>query len=174
MRAGRYKEVQVELDDKGWEILSTEHTFGLSLDRLVELTHEDDIDPETQDEAGAILLDIDNAEMTVTAFHLAVMSNQRKVVRVMLQHVANIGEEEECSNALVQVLGTKTSVVFTGGEAITYDKDDRSLDGMNAFHLASKYDPKAIEVIFDILSTSHVTYSEVLELLEEKDKHSYW
>ena len=109
--------------------------------------------------------------MPPSNLHLAVMSNQRKVLRVMLQHVANIEEEEECSNALVQVLGTKTSVVFTGGEAITYDKDDRSLDGMNAFHLASKYDPKAIEVIFDILSTSHVTYSEVLELLEEKDKH---
>ena len=42
---------------------------------------------------------------------------------------------------------------------------------MNAFHLAAKFYPGGIEIIFKILNDNYATYSEVLNLLLEKDRH---
>ena len=75
-------------------------------------------------------------------------------------------EGQECSELLKKVLGTKAFLTFTKNP-VAYDKDDRALDGMNAFHLGAKYSPACLAQIFDYLNESGVMEdADISELLE--------
>ena len=165
VRAGNHAEIENLLQREGIEVLRSWHTTGLELDRIVELEEHNNAEDvnEDGDEVDSRLI---NAHLTVTPLQLAIIAKQTKVIQVIIEHIANIEEAEECQNALGEVLGSKAKLDFI--DAIeTYDKDDRSINGMNAFHLASKYHPNAMRVIFDILNKKRVTYTNVINLLSE-------
>ena len=170
VRAGNQVEVKKILDEKGLEILNIEYKSGLELDRIVELNEENKEadDPNAEDVDNSL----ENATMTVTPLQLAIIAKRKKVTQVIIEYIANIEEAEECANALKEVLGSTVKLDFVDDKE-TYDKDDRSMDGMNAFHLACKYDPKAIKLIFDILNRKNDErfFFMMKDLLDETDNH---
>ena len=89
-----------------------------------------------------------------------------------------MANEEEGCKSLYDILSTKVVLEFVDGFGIgidpkSYDKDDRSLDGMNALHLASKYYPEAITIILNVLNDfpAAIEDTQMQQLLHEKDWH---
>ena len=88
-----------------------------------------------------------------------------------MQKVLDETEGQECLELLKKLLGTQAFLTFTKNSEV-YDKDDRALDGMNAFHLGAKYSPASLAQIFDHLNESavmeEVDLSELLEAPENQ------
>ena len=138
-------------------------SFDLTLDRDTSL------DNTTTDEVDGGVPDVDKVNMTVTTFQLAIIAKQSGIVKVFLQNVLEIPDEGEQLDLLKQLLGTKTFLMFPKN-AKCYDKDDRSLDGMNAFHLGAKYSPGALKQIFDHLNENMlIEENDIKTLLEATD-----
>ena len=98
--------------------------------------------------------------MTVTLFHLAIISKQPGCVKIfMKQFVKELNESikmcdhNECSGTsmMEKVLRAKVEIDFHDEDMNSFDKDDRSLDGMTALHLAAKNDPDSLFVILRCL-----------------------
>ena len=159
VRGGVCDEVKLQLEDKGLEILNTTFFHDLELDSIVELEEADESEN-----------DVEIPMIALSPLQVAIVSRQAEIIKVLLGFVTKIEEAEECIQALEQLLGRKVTIIFTA-ESSTYDKDDRSLDGMNAFHLAAKYYPDALEIIFDILRQDNATYTKILDLLQATDNH---
>ena len=101
---------------------------------------------------------------------LAIVAQQGVVLETILQHMVNCCETEDSIDLLKKQLGHKAKIDFPkSATKQIYDKDDRSLDGMNAFHLAAKYYPESLEIMFKVLNDAK--YYSILELLLEKDHH---
>ena len=163
-------------------ILMSQLSFDLTLDRDTSL---DSGQPSRRSSVTGIDLgdggvpDIDKVTMTVTPFHLAIIAKQAGIVRVFMEKVMDIAEEDNKRlDLLVKLLGAKTLLLFPKNP-LCYDKDDRSLDGMNAFHLGAKYSAAALQEIFYYLNDRDSTAenetkeleTEIKELLEAKDEH---
>ena len=97
----------------------------------------------------------------MTPFHLAIISQQSAVVQVML---------EQSKSLLKSTLGTKTKVVFATADPLDYSKEDRTMDGINAFHLAGRFHAHSLALILRFLRDIKLL-DEVKDLLEAKDPH---
>ena len=107
--------------------------------------------------------------MTVTAFQLGIIAKRPGIIRAFMQKIFELTDQEGRLNLLIKVLGTKTFLDFPKDPKL-YDKDDRSLDGMNAFHLGAKYSPAALSQIFDHLNdNSFMEEDDIKDLLEATD-----
>ena len=119
---------------------------------------------------------LDNAEMEVTPLHLAIISKQTKVIQTIIEYLINKVQEEtheqkqKIPALLREILESKVELKFYY-DIETYDKADRSLDGMNAFHLACKYHPDAISIIFEIINNQYDDQSAVVNFLRKTDNH---
>ena len=96
----------------------------------------------------------------MTPFHLAIISQQWAVVQVMLERSSN----------LKSTLGAKTKVTFATGDPLDYTKEDRTMDGINAFHLAGRFHAHSLALILRFLRDIKLL-DEAKELLEAKDPH---
>ena len=176
VRAGKHVEAKKVLDDRGVEILKTRYKTNLDLFFIVDLNKEHKeigeqyADVEQEDDR------LDNAEMEVTPLHLAIISKQTLVIQTIIEYIINKVQEEKqeqkqkIPDLLREVLESKVELKFYY-DVETYDKADRSLDGMNAFHLACKYHPEAISVIFEIFNKQYDDQSTVLNFLRKTDNH---
>ena len=144
-------------------LLLAKLSFVLTLDRDTSL------DDAATDVGDAGVPDVDKVTMTVTAFQLGIIAKRPGVIRAFLQKILDIPDEDERFQLLKKVLETKTFLDFPKDPKL-YDKDDRSLDGMNAFHLGAKYSPGALNQIFYHLNDNNfMEEDEIKSLLEATD-----
>lgn len=106
-------------------------------------------------------------KMYLTPFHLAIISQQDNVVSTMLDFVIN---SEYPAESLKKLLSVKTSLKFANGDPDSYFKDDRTLDGINAFHLAGRFHCQSLVAIVKVLRDQDLIDS-VLDLIQVKDPH---
>lgn len=161
IRFGDASKVQSYLEDNDKEVLNIPFMHDIKLDILPDLEGTDNEDQMCDNEMPMI---------TLRPLQVAIVAGQKGVIEVILKFIAQIEDADDCQAALENILGHQASVIFTS-DLCTYDKDDRSLDGMNCFHLAARYYPEGIKIIFDILKSENVLYSNVLDLLLKQDKH---
>ena len=74
----------------------------------------------------------EKCKIFVTPFHLAIISPEPKIDKCMLEAIKKHSKAPIAS--LRNLLSTKTDVEFAKGLPDMYCSDDRSLDGINAFH----------------------------------------
>ena len=71
--------------------------------------------------------------MHVTPFHVAIIAQQAEVTYVMLKATHQFSKTPV--ESFKKLLEMKTKINFARGSPETYLKDDRTLDGINSFHL---------------------------------------
>ena len=91
------------------------------------------------------------------------------MVKLMLDLIL---EDTSCGDpkaVLKEVLCAKTRVVFSRGKSEQYFKDDRVLNGINAFHLAAKFDAHSLLIMAKALKEAGMIEELREPLLEAKD-----
>ena len=152
----------VEAD--GLKLLNRDILLDLNLDEEVEL------DKALVDDNSAIMDSI-SSTLCLRPFQLAVVLGHKEVIEVILRHIIASFDAEGCILLLEEHLGHQARIIFPDPEnPYSYDKDDRSIDGMNAFHLAAKFYPDGMDLIFQILNETNSTYTKILNLLDVKDR----
>jgi hypothetical protein len=115
--------------------------------------------------------DSEHVECTVkvTALQLAIIAQSsesiRAIMEYMLRRKTRSGEnrqEEEIMDSLILALAEKVELLLPPDEPGLFKKEHISLRGMNAFHLAAKYHPGAIEVMHQIAKDG------IMEIFTEK------
>ena len=101
--------------------------------------------------------------MYVTPFQLAIMSQQVEIVVVLLQSVKD-------EQMMKKLLATVTKVIFKRGLPDSYFKDDRTMDGINAFHLAARFHAPSLYSIIHYIKDKGWLES-IRDLLEARDPH---
>jgi hypothetical protein len=143
-------------------------SFDLTLDRDTSL------DQSPSDEADGGVPDVDKVSMTVTVFQLGIIAKRAGMISLFMEKVLDITEGDERVSFFTKLLGAQAHLEFPKNNPKFYDKDDRSLDGMNAFHLGAKYSPGALTQIFDYLNENMLMEEyDIKELLEATDAHIY-
>ena len=165
IRANKFESVQETLvEDDGLELLNRDFLLDLNLDEEVEL------DKALVDDNSAIMDSI-SSTLCLRPFQLAVVLGHKELIEVILGHIIASFDAEGCILLLEEYLGHQARIIFADPEnPYSYDKDDRSIDGMNAFHLAAKFYPDGIDLIFRILNETNSTYTKILNLLHMKDR----
>ena len=147
------------------EMLNKDYHLNLDLDEIVEL-EEAQVDNEDSFQSS------NNSRLCLRPLQLAIVTAQEEVIEAILRHIITSNDSDGIMELLEIHLGHQASITFPeSSDPWTFDKDDRSLDGMNAFHLAAKYYPAGLKLIFDVLNDNNATYSNLLELLLKKDRH---
>ena len=147
------------------ELLSKDYHLSLDLDEIVELEEaQNDNEDSNQYSNDSILC--------LRPLQLAIVAGQEGVIEAIIRHIIRTNDSDGIMVLLETHLGHQASINFPETcDPWTFDKDDRSLDGMNAFHLAAKYYPDGLKLIFELLNDNNATYSNILELLLRKDRH---
>ena len=105
--------------------------------------------------------------MFVTPFHLAIIAQQADIIECMLNYILEFSEKPvEDTKA---ILAKKTKVAFAK-EATLYFKDDKTMDGINAFHLAGRFHAQSLLVMMRFLRDNDLL-EPVTPLLEDTDPH---
>ena len=169
VRGGNENRVKLHLQANWPNIekhLLAQLTFDLTLDRDTSL---DDTKQTATDEGDGGVPDVDKVNMTVTTFQLGIIAKRAGIIKIFMQKALEIPDEDERIGLIKKLLGTKTFLKFPK-DAKLYDKDDRSLDGMNAFHLGARYSPSALQQIFEHLNENGLMEdNDIKELLEETE-----
>ena len=118
---------------------------------------------------------IATVKLIVTPIHIAIIAKQDAAVKWILGFVVSkcnnhvsAGNEE---NEVQKILAQKTEVKFQS-DAEMYSYNDRILDGVNVFHLATRFSPQSLHQIFKILKQERcVAEADLISLLDEKDPH---
>ena len=97
----------------------------------------------------------------MTPFHLAIISQQTNVVTVMLQFARK---------TIKTTLDMKTKVFFATNDPSDYHKEDKTMDGINAFHLAGRFHAHSLLVILTFLRDIKLLAS-MMDLFEATDPH---
>ena len=97
----------------------------------------------------------------MSPFHLAIISQNAEVVIVML---------ENAKKTLRKTLGMKTKVIFATGDSTDYNKDDKTMDGINSFHLAGRFHAHSLALILSFLRDTNQLDS-FNDLFEATDPH---
>ena len=97
----------------------------------------------------------------MTPFHLAIISQQSNVVTVMLQFARK---------TIKTTLDIRTKVFFATNDPSDYHKEDKTMDGINAFHLAGRFHAHSLLVILTFLRDIKLLAS-MMDLFEATDPH---
>jgi hypothetical protein len=108
-----------------------------------------------------------NERMSVTPFQLAIIAMKGSVVDQMLEAVMASAKNPHAF--LRMILSSKSKMTYVCGLS-SYCKDDRVLDGINAFHLAAKYHAPSLLSIIQLLQQEDLVDS-MIDLLEAQDSH---
>ena len=96
----------------------------------------------------------EKCKMFVTPFHLAIISQEPRIVECMIEAIKKHSKAPIAS--LTNLLSMKTEVEFAKGFPDTYCSDDRSLDGINAFHLAARFHGQSFLIIIRFLRDNNI------------------
>ena len=108
----------------------------------------------------------EKCKMFVTPFHLAIISPEPKIVKCMVEAIKKHSKAPIAS--LTNLLSMKTKVEFAKGFPDTYCSDDRSLDGINAFHLAARFHGQSFLIIVKFLRNNNKleTFQHLLQICD--------
>ena len=110
----------------------------------------------------------ESVELLLTPFHCAIISRRVEIVQLFLEKILEIRHEKP--ELLRQVLEYRVKVDYNNHPMNLFDKDDRSLDGMNAIHLAARFDHfSMIEIIRAI--KLHMSAENIFELVHQRTNH---
>ena len=91
-----------------------------------------------------------NQTMSVTALHLAILSQQSGIVKCIMNYILCNEDKDEYDVAvtLTDVLSNEVEIDYHTNE---FTKHEQALDGMNAFHLSCQYHPDSLQIIFEAI-----------------------
>ena len=164
VRAGNDAEVTRLLSEHGLDLLMAEVSFDIILDVDTRLT------PPIVRRHSALhnAMYCANSDsrsqhgfMTVTPFHVGLLAQRGHIIKIMIEKVLEENDPHTQFHWMKKVLESKTTLLIPE-DSVPCDKGTLSLKGMNAFHVAARYHPKALKDIFRVLNekqwTSHLTY----------------
>ena len=177
VRAGNDAEVVRLLSEHGLELLISKLSFDIMLDMDTRLTP-----PSTRKrsslhrmQSAEVSTNSDNkshqGSMTVTPFHLALLASHRHIIKSMINKVLEEKDHQIRFQWMEKILASKTTLMIPGN-SVRCDKRTSSLEGMNTFHVATRYHPEALEDIFRALN-ERKWMSNLKYLLEETDSILY-
>ena len=167
-RAGNYDEVKKLLIEHGLKLLNTRYKTDLKLQQYTVILDKKGENKDT----GGDKTTTTNAKIGATPLHLAIISKQTAVIRGIIECIvtksceyikedAKDDRKLKVNNALQEELQRPVELELDDSHD-TYDKEDRSIEGMTAIHLACKYHPKAIPVMFNILNKEDVNIDKLI------------
>ena len=119
---------------------------------------------ETLNECNMQQDESDETTLVLQPLQTAIIAQKGEIIEAILQRISSQDatsdrvvssdmQDESGPRILIKYLSYQSEFEFSSQETDKdkYDKEDRSLDGMNAFHLAAKYYPTGLEVIFKSL-----------------------
>ena len=176
VRAGNEAEVVRHLSEHGLDLLMSEVSFDIILDIDTRLTppiiRRHSTVNRVQSVAGNSTC-MDNRSqhgfMTVTPFHLGLLAQHRHIIKIMLEKILEQNDPQSQFQWLKNVFECKTTLIIPE-DAIQCDKGTLSLDGMNAFHVAARYHPKALKDILNVINENS-WMSEFGYILEKTDSY---
>ena len=118
----------------------------------------------------------DVAQIEVTPLHLAILSRQEASLEAILENTIPLYSASAANFRLPtrmidadQILFTRVKVNYPGRSVGTYSDEDCMLDGMNIFHLATRYFPKGLETIIRLVRRQDGLMERLKHLIEQKD-----
>ena len=92
-----------------------------------------------------------NQTMSVTALHLAILSQQSGTVKCIMNYILfnDDSNRHNVADTLSDVLSNEVEIDYHTDE---FTKHEQALDGMNAFHLSCQYHPDSLHIIFEAIS----------------------
>ena len=140
-----------------------------SLNKQINSEHREDDDADNAKECAES--PSSKVVLTITPFHLAIIAGQTSIIKLFMKWLVDSIDMEKDSRFLIDALKTGTIISFPKNP-VQYGKNDRSLDGMNAFHLSAKYCVLALKEIFYSLNENGlIDKHDIKVLLEAKDRH---
>ena len=166
IRAGCLKDVENMLSDIETQLLDCKLQMSLELHTVKYVT----IGPMLQnsDMYEVPKKQYETVELNFTPFHLAIMSRRAECVRLFLEKIVDLKEEKP--ELLYQVLEKEVEIDYGCLPQNLFDKDDRSLDGMNAIHLAARFDSLSMVEISEILK-DHMSDKLTSKLVNQQTNH---
>ena len=106
----------------------------------------------------------EKVELLLTPFQLAIICRREEIVRLFLNKILELKKEKP--SLLKQVLEQNVKIDYNNLQINMFDKDHRSLDGMNSLHLAARLDHLCLNEIIGTmkLHMSHDTISELIHM----------
>ena len=173
VRAGKESEVIRLLSENSLDLLVSEVSFDIILDIDTRLTppivrrHSTIHRMQSEVNSSNTAAKSQHGFMTVTPFHLGLLAQRRHIINIMLEKVLEENDPQAQFQWMKKILECKTTLQIPD-DAVPCDKGTLSLDGMNAFHVAARYDPKALKDILELINDKQ--WMENLGyLLEQKD-----
>ena len=111
-----------------------------------------------------------NATMTVNALQLAILSKQSSAIESLMNHLLfnQAGRENKSAKYVHEFLTAKVVLDFNGLDESLFSTYDRSLNQMNALHLACQYHPEAIKIIFDEIYKQTKSIAGISSIINDK------
>ena len=127
------------------------------------------IDSKQSDSCKAIpSKEYEEVELLLTPFQLAIISAREKIVRLFLNKILELIDEKP--GLLAQLIEHKIKIDYNNQLINMFDKDDRSLDGMNSIHLAARFDHSCLNEIIETMKL-HMSEETVLQLIHKPTNH---
>ena len=174
VKDGNDEEVEQMLVEHGLALLMAQVSIDITLDIDTRLTPPVRRRASTVFKKKSISSSASNSEktsrhgmMTVTAFNLGIIYRHRNVTRIMIEKLLEAKENEVQLQWMKNVLGFK-AILTSSSRSIQWGKDTLSLNGMNAFHIATRYNPGILKEIFTVMRAKQ-WLSELQELIEQKN-----
>ena len=108
------------------------------------------------------------AKLIILPIHIAIIAKQVEIVKTILEYVSSPTSDNNNKLEIRKILGTKTKVEFPEGQDKIYALRDRVLDGINAFHLAARFDAPSLDQIIITLNERKILW-EFQDLWQAKD-----
>ena len=166
IRDGNVEKVNNSLDDVETKLLNTTLEVSLDLHTVKYVT------------IGPILPHCDvyevpkrqyeTVELTFTHFHLAIISRRPECVKLFLQKI--LETKTDRPQILFQILEKKVEINYGSLPRNLFDKDDRSLNGMNAIHLSARFDHMSLIEIMKVVNI-HISEELALRLVNQHTTH---
>ena len=173
VRAGNESEVLQHLSQHGLELLMSQVSFDIILDIDTRLTppiiRRQSTLHRVQSSGNSAENRSQHGFMTVTPFHLGLLAQHRHIINIMLDKILSEEDPQIQLMWMKRVLECKTSLIIPE-DAIQCDKGTLSLDGMNAFHVAARYHPKALNDVLHVINEKQWS-GELGYLLEQTDSY---
>ena len=165
IRAGKINEVIEVLEDVEDKLLN--NVFEITVDfNTVEYIS---IGPTEQDSPYEIpRKQYEKVGLLLTPFHLAIISRRVEMVQLFLEKIVETKDEKP--ELLLQVLECKVGINYNDHQINMFDKDSRSLDGMNSIHLAARFDHYSMNEITRAMKL-HMTPETILNLIQQPTNH---
>ena len=110
----------------------------------------------------------EEVELLLTPFQLAIISTREKIVRLFLNKILELKNKKP--GLLAQLLEQKIEIDYNNQLINMFDKDDRSLDGMNSIHLAARFDHLCLNEIIETMKL-HMSEETILQLIHKPTNH---